>query len=94
VADPALGAALGGLPGSATPPDTQTAVPGGTVRRLLSLPGFLDPTVPRECAFVRGMELAARDLWHGSVRVALAFPHPVHSYAARLGEVDSTEAVR
>jgi hypothetical protein len=40
------------------------------------------------------MELAARDLWHGSVRVALAFPHPVHSYAARLGEVDSTEAVR
>jgi fructuronate reductase len=53
-----------------------TAPPAGAVRRLLSLPGFLDPTVPGECAFVRAAELAARDLWYTDVRVALTQPHP------------------
>ncbi|HST82188.1 MAG TPA: mannitol dehydrogenase family protein [Kineosporiaceae bacterium] len=94
VADPALGAALGGSSGVAALPGTQTTVPGGAVRRLLSLPGFLDPAVPREAAFVRGMELAARDLWHGNVRTALAFPFPVHPHAARLGEVGFTQVLR
>jgi fructuronate reductase len=49
-----------------------TAAPGGAVRRLLSLPGFLAADVPGERAFVRDVERAGGDLWHGDVRVALA----------------------
>jgi fructuronate reductase len=81
VADPALDALLGSASAAGVPLRHVTAPPGGAVRRLLSLPGFLDPTVPGECAFVRDVELAARDLWYADVRVALARPHPIRPQA-------------
>jgi fructuronate reductase len=72
IADPALAAA------STRWPDLRTGalVPGGAVRRLLSLPGFLAPSVAGECAFVREVELAGRDFWHRNVYAALTTPLP------------------
>jgi hypothetical protein len=71
-------------------------VPGGAVRRLLSLPGFLDVTKPRESAFVREVELAGRDLWYRDVRLALSAPSlPARPngrpHLGRLAEADATE---
>jgi fructuronate reductase len=81
VVDPALDAMLGSPSAAGVPLRHVTAPPGGAVRRLLSLPGFLDPTVPGECAFVRDVELAGRDLWYADVRVALARPQPIRPQA-------------
>jgi fructuronate reductase len=91
VADAALDALLDAGSGGLRLRDG-TAPPAGAVRRLLSLPGFLDPTVPRECAFVRDVELAGRDLWYSDVRVALAQPRPVRPHVHR--PADTTEASR
>jgi fructuronate reductase len=93
VADPALDAASTAWPSlraGAMPP-------GGAVRRLLSLPGFLNPTVPGEGAFVREVERAARDLWYQDVRVALARSHPVGHHPGRPqpdGRGDESAGVR
>jgi len=68
IADPALDAASTLLPSLRA----GAIAPGGAARWLLSLPGFLAPTLAGECAFVREVELAGRDFWYRNVHTALA----------------------
>jgi len=74
VADAGLDAVLDGVSPGASPARAGGLPPSGAVRRLLSLPGFLDPTVPAECAFVREVERVAQGLWHRDVRATLREP--------------------
>ena len=93
VADPALDARLGPASAAGAPLRHVPDPPGGTVRRLLSLPGFLDPAVPGECAFVRDVERAGADLWYADVRVVLGRPHRVRPQAGAAA-AGTTEASR
>jgi fructuronate reductase len=88
VADAALDALLDAAPAGRLRLRADTAPPAGAVRRLLSLPGFLDPTVPGECEFVREVELAGRDLWYTDVHVALAHPQPHRQHVDRPAAAD------
>jgi fructuronate reductase len=83
VADAGLDAVLNGASLRATATGAGGLPPSAAVRRLLALPGFLDPTVPEECDVVREVERVARGLWYRDVHVALTETRPAAEEVAR-----------
>ncbi len=76
VLDAALDAPFGATSASQASLRADTGAPSGVVHRLVSLPGFLDPAVPEQNAFVREVERASRPIWYHDIRAVLANPAP------------------
>jgi fructuronate reductase len=70
-----LGVADAALPDGGRSPSA-SAGPGAAADRLLTLPGLLDPAVPREHAYLAEVREVVRRLWDDAPRPAARTPEP------------------